>query len=91
MINQNTYQYISTAATTVIGSATNRRVALAAIFINKTLTGTLTVKAGATTIGVFAIGTPVGIYWHTTNTTEIFDFQIVTSAGDDVTVVYNNL
>lgn len=85
------YTYISTNATTVIGPSTLRRINLLGININKTLTGTVTVKSGATTIGAFAIGTVVNQYWYTDCGIEIADLQIVTSASDDVTVFWENL
>lgn len=85
------YTAITTATTTVIGSATLRRVNLLGIFVNGTLAGTVTVKSGATTIGTLAIGTIAGAYWYTTNGVEVADLQIVTSAGDNVTIAWNNL
>ena len=85
------YQYISTATTTVIGAASLRRINLLSIFINKTTTGTVTVRSGTTVIGVFAIGTTPNTYWLTDAGVEIQDMQVVTSAADDVTVAYNNL
>jgi hypothetical protein len=99
MINASNYTYISSGTTTVIGPiagttslpTTGRRIALVGIGINKTLTGTVTVKSGATTIGVLAIGTLAGIYWDTVFGIEIADLQIITSAADDVTVFWNNL
>lgn len=87
----NNYTYINTATTTVIGGTAIRRVNLMAILVNKTLTGTVTVKAGATTIGVLAIGEKANAYWLTDNGVEIADLQIVTSAADDVTIAWNNL
>jgi hypothetical protein len=87
----NNYTYISTATTTVIGAASLRRVNVMGIFINKTTTGTVTVKSGATTIGIFAIGTTPGSYWLTDNGVEVADLQIVTSAADDVTISWCNL
>lgn len=85
------YQYINSAATTVIGSALYRRVNCLAIFINKTTVGTVTVKSGAVTIGVFAVGTPPNTYWLTDNGIEVPDMQIVTSAADDIVIAYCNL
>lgn len=87
----NNYTYISTATTTVIGSAINRRCNVMAIFVNKTTIGTITIKSGATTIGVIAIGEKANAYWLTDNGTEVADLQIVTSAADDVTIAWNNL
>lgn len=87
----NEYTYISTAATTIIGSTTLRRVNLLAILINKTMTGTLTVKSGATTIGTFAIGTPPNSYWLTDAGISIADLQLITTAADDITIAWNNL
>lgn len=94
MNQSNNYTYISTAATTLIGApaATGpRRVKLMGIFINKTTTGTVTIKNSSTTIGAMAIGTTPGTYWLSDGGVEINDLQIVTSAADDLTVSWNNL
>lgn len=61
------------------------------IFINKALTGTVSVQSGATVIGSFAIGTVPNTYWITDNGTEVANLQIVTSAADDLTISWNNL
>ena len=87
----NNYTYISTIVTTVIAGTATKRVNLFGISINKTLTGTLTVKAGATTIGTFAIGTVVGMQWYTDTGVEVQDLQLVTTANDDITVFWKNL
>jgi hypothetical protein len=88
------YTYITGAATTVIGPAagtgTGRRIALTGIAINKALTGTLTIKSGATTLGQFAAGTAPGILWDVIGGVEIPDLQIVTSATEDITVFWTN-
>ena len=71
-----------------------KRVVLGAININKTLTGTLTIKSdggSGTTIGIFAIGTLPGEYWYSKNGTEIESLTIVNSASDDITVLYRNI
>lgn len=91
MLPGNNYQYISTGTTSVVGSASYRRINCKGIFVNKTLTGTMTIKAGATTIGAFAIGTVPGSYWLTDEGMEIADMQVVTTAADDITIAYNNL
>ena len=92
MYSGNQYTYINTATTTILGPAANRRVNVQGIFVNKTLTGTMTFKNGATTIGSFAIGTPVGTYWLSSGFgVECGDFQLVTSAADDITVAWNTL
>jgi len=85
------YTYISTATTTVVGGSSLRRVNLVGISINKALVGIVTVKSGATTIGIFAAATPVGMQWYTDGGVEIADLQIVTASADDVTVFWNNL
>lgn len=91
----NNYTPISTATTTVVGGSLAlggiRRVNVMGIFINKTLTGTVTLRTGVTQIAQFAIGTVPGSYWLSDNGTEVADFQVVTSATDDVTVCWNNL
>lgn len=91
MINANTYQYISTNTTTVIGSATARRINLRGIFVNKALTGNVTILSGSTTIGVIASGAAAGTYWRTHDGVEIADLQITTAAADDITVAFTNL
>lgn len=94
------YTYISTGTTTVIGPllgtgalpTTSRRINLLGIQVNKTLTGTVTVKSGATTIGIMAIGATANVYWWTgEGGIEIADLQIVTSASDDLTVFWTNM
>jgi len=90
----NNYTYISTNTTTIIGGSTSgiRRVNLCSILVNKTLTGTVTVKSGTTTIGIIAIGSLAGTYWLTSGFgVEVADLQIVTSASDDVTITWNNI
>ena len=89
----NNFTYISTIATTIIGGSTAgiRRVNLKGIFVNKTLTGTVTVRSGATVIGILAIGTIANTYWLTNDGVFVQDLQIVTSAADDVTIGWNNL
>lgn len=91
MQSLNTYKYITTAATTTFAGNETNRVVLGAININKTLVGTLTVQAGSTTIGVFAVGTLPGRYWYTNTGTEIESLQIVTTSTEDVTVLYRNI
>lgn len=91
MNSGNNYTYINTIATTVIGPTALRRVNIMGIFINKTLTGTFIVKAGATTMGSFAIGTTPNSYWITESGIEVADLQVITSAADDITLVWNNL
>ena len=87
----NNYTYLTPSATTVVGAASLRRVNLMGIMVNKTLVGTVTVKAGATTIGVLAIGERSGAYWITDNGIEVNDLQFILSGADDVTVAWNNL
>lgn len=87
----NNYTYINSIATTVIGPSTLRRINLMGIFVNKTTTGTVTIRSGANPIGVFAIGTVPNTYWLVEDGTEVADLQIVTSAADDVTIIWNNL
>jgi len=87
----NNYTYITTGTSTTINGTTVARVSLKGICINKTLTGTLTVKAGATTIGAFAIGTLPDTYWNIPFGTEIENLVITTSAADDVTIFCSNI
>lgn len=91
MQSLNTYKYITTAATTTFAGNEAKRIVLGAININKILTGTLTIKAGTTTIGIIAAAAPIGEYWYTTTGTEIEDLQIVNSSTEDVTVFYRNI
>lgn len=91
MNSSNTYKYITTATTTNLYGTEVRRVLIHGININKTLGGTVTVKAGTTTIGIFASGTLPGAYWVSTNGTEVESANIVTSSTDDVTVIYTNI
>lgn len=90
MNNQNTYKYITEAATTTFVGETTRTV-VGAINVNKILTGTLTIKAGSTTIGVLAAGTPIGEYWYSSNGTEVESLTIVNGSTEDVTVFYRNI
>ncbi len=90
MMNQNTYKRITNAATTTFAGETTRTV-MGAININKTLNGTLTIKAGTTTIGVFAAGTLPGEYWYSANGTEIESLTIVNTSTEDVVVFYRNI
>lgn len=91
----NNYTYINTATTTVVGGSTAlggvRRVNVTGIFINKTLTGSVTIQSGATPIGVFAIGTTPGSYWLSDNGVEVANLQVVTAAADDLTIAWCNL
>lgn len=99
MINASNYTAITTGTTTIIGPAagtialptTGRRINLVGIAVNTTLTGTMVVKSGSTTIASYAIGTVPGMYLQTTFGTEVFDLQITTSAADSITVLWNNL
>lgn len=90
MQSLNTFKYIVAAATTTFAGETNR-VVLGAININKTLTGTVTIKLGSTTIGIIAAGTLAGEYWYSATGTEIESLTIVTSAVEDITVFYRNI
>ena len=81
-----------TEATTynLYGGETNR-VIIECININKTLVGTVTVKAGATTIAIFAIGTLAGTYFQTSMGVEVeAPSVILSSASDNVTTFYRN-
>lgn len=91
MDSGNTYTYITAATTTNLYGTEVRRVNIHGIQINKTLTGTLTIKAGTTTIGVIAAGTIAGSYWISTNGIEVESANIVNSNTEDVTVIYTNI
>lgn len=90
MQSLNSYKYITTAATTTFAGET-KRVVLGAINVNKILTGTLTIIAGSTTIGVLAASTPIGEYWYSTTGVEIEDLKITNASTEDVTVFYRNI
>lgn len=90
MISTNSYKYITAAATTTFAGEANR-VILGSINVNKILTGTLTISAGATTIGVLAAATPIGEYWYSAGGTEIEALTIVNGSTEDVTVFYRNI
>ena len=91
MNSSSTYKYITTAATTTLYGSEVRRVHIHAININKALTGAVTVKAGATTIGVFAAGTAAGCYWLSTYGIEVESCNIVNGSTEDITVIYTNI
>jgi len=89
----NNYKYITTAATTLLAGNDISRILVKGICVNKTLTGTLTVKSGGgsgTTIGVFAIGTTPNTYWLSTGGMLIDNPALINSATDDITVIYSN-
>ncbi|HXB13124.1 MAG TPA: hypothetical protein VNZ45_14145 [Bacteroidia bacterium] len=90
----NGYAYITAPATTLLKGNETNRVILNAIQINKTLTGTLTIKSGGgsgTIIGVIASGTIPGTYWITTDGLEIENPAIINGSTEDVTVMYGNI
>lgn len=91
MNTTNTYKYITTGATTTFAGNETKRVIVDSIQINKITTGTLTLKAGSTTIGIVAIGAPQGPLFQSIYGTEIEDFQITNSATEDITVFYRNI
>lgn len=91
MDSGNTYKYITTAATTNLYGNEVKRVVIHGIEINKTTTGTITINAGATPIGIIAIGTIPGSYWESTNGIEVESANIVNSATEDFTVIYTNI
>ena len=53
--------------------------------VNKTLTGTMTIKENGTAVGTFAATTPPGMYHFIPQGVRYFKLTIVLSAGDDVT------
>ncbi len=91
MDSGNTYVHITSPATTLLYGNEVRRVNIHGIQINKTLSGTLTIKAGSTTIGVIAANTIPGSYWISTNGIEVESANVVNSATEDVTVIYTNI
>ena len=91
MESGNTYKYITTAATTPLYGNEVKKVVIHGIEINQTTTGTITIKAGATVIGVIAAGTLPGSYWESTNGIQVESATIVNSATEDFTVIYTNI
>lgn len=91
MESGNTYKHITTAGTYNLFGNEMKKVVLHGIEINKPLTGTITVKAGSTTIGIIAAATPAGSYWISTNGIQIESCNIVNSSTEDVTVIYTNI
>lgn len=88
----NNYTVVTAGGTTAIAGTAIARVNLAGISVNKTLVGTIAIKAGTTTIGTLAIGSLAGNYWTTEDGIEIASLTIVSSSGsDDVTIFWNNL
>lgn len=91
MESGNTYKYITTASTyNLFGNEVNR-VIIHGIQINKTTAGTVTIKAGSTTVGQFAASTAPGSYWTSTNGIEIESCNIVNASTEDITVIYTNI
>jgi hypothetical protein len=90
----NTYKYITTAANYLLAGNETNRVIIECIQVNKTLVGTLTIKAGGasgTTIGVIAAGTLAGTYWQTNLGIEVENPCLTnSSSSDDITVFYRN-
>lgn len=64
-------------ATTTFGS-----VFLMGITIGATLTGTITIKEGTTTILALAIGTPAGDYCNVPNGVRYTSLTVILSAND---------
>jgi hypothetical protein len=54
--------------------------------VNKTLTGTMTIKENGIAVGTFAVGTTPGNYHTVVNGTRYYKCTVVLSAGDDVTL-----
>lgn len=90
MNSLNSPKYITAAATTTFAGETTK-VLLGSININKTLTGTLTIKAGSTTIGVIAAGTLPGCYWRADTGMLVLSLTIVNGSTEDITVFYRNI
>jgi hypothetical protein len=82
MGNEAGIKQLTGSATTTLGS-----VYLYNICVNKTLTGTMTIKEGANTVATFAIGTTPNNYHHHPFGTRYYSLSIVLSAGDDVSVL----
>jgi hypothetical protein len=84
------YKNFTTAGTNTFYGGELMKCVLGGIFINKNLTGTLVIKADATTIGTIAAGTAAGTYWNTMEGIEIEKLSIVNGSTEDVTVAYSN-
>lgn len=94
MVSANNYKYITAAATTTLAGTEVKRICLHGIFINKTMTGTLTILSGGgsgTTIGVIAATTVPGAYWVSTNGVEIENPAFTNGSTEDITIVYTNI
>lgn len=90
----NGYKYITAAATTTFKSTETKRVILHGIEINKTMTGTLTIKSGGgsgTIIGVIAATTIPGSYWLSPMGVEIEDLAMINGSTEDITVFFTNI
>lgn len=87
----NTYKRITDVDTYTFYGTEFARVVLASINVNKTMGGTLTIKAGTTTVGVLPAGTEKGQYWYTNHGTEFESLNMTNTAVEDITVFYRNI
>jgi len=85
------YKYITTAATTIFKGLETQRVLLHGIFVNKILTGTLSIQSGATVLGLMTAATPIGTYFKSEKGILIEDLTIVNASAENVTVEYSNI
>jgi hypothetical protein len=80
MGNDSNPTLLTASATTALKSCL-----LYGISINATLTGTVTIKEGSTSVGAFAATTPPGMYWILPNGTRFAALNIALSTTDNVT------
>lgn len=93
MNSSNNYKYITGAATTTVAGLETKRVIIECIQINKTMTGTLIIKASGgsgTTIGVIAATTIPGTYWQTASGIEVENPAFINGSSEDITIFWRN-
>lgn len=82
------YKHLTTG-TTIISS---KQVVLAAIIVNKALTGTVTITDGATTVAILTNGTtaPLGsiLFSGGTGGISLQGLTVALSATEDVTIIF---
>jgi len=85
------YKNITGAATTTFKGNETRRCLLHGIFVNKILTGTLSIQSGATAFGLLAASTPIGTYFKSEQGILVENLTIVNGSTENVTVEYSNI
>lgn len=85
------YKYITDAATTTFKGNETVRVLLHGIFVNKILTGALSIQSGSTVLGLLTAATPIGTYFKSEKGILIENLTIVNASAENVTVEYSNI